>query len=449
MNRFLIWSVFGYLLFLAGSGSAEQPATAGRKALDLLLAARYDEFSQLLTDEAKALLTPEFLRNRVGNEIKGFGRLEQIGEPLTAKSGTNDFISFPARFSGTTIDIQLTLNESGHVAGLHFRPPNEPLPPLWTRPSYSNPALFHERAVTVGDDQWKLGGTLTVPTGKGPYPGVVLVHGPGPNDRDESLFANRIFEDIAEGLSSKNIVVLRYDKRTKVYGAQMSETDFTLRDETIDDAVRAIALIRKQPEVDPARVFVLGHSLGGYALPRIVSDSAKQRTPIAGAVFLAANARHIEDISIAQTEFMLKAKGGASPDEQRRLDLMKAQAERIRHLDPAGQNPQILLGLPLAYFLDLKSYDPPAAAAKLGVPLLFLQGERDFQVTMEDFSLWKTGLAASKQASFRTYPALNHLFISGEGPGSPAEYRKPGNVAPSVVDDIAQWLSTQKRKDAI
>jgi len=379
----------------------------------------------------------------VASEIQGFGTLEQVGEPLTAKAGNHDLVSFPTRFSKTTVSIQLTLNEAGRVAGLHFRPASDPLPLVWVRPAYSNPALFQERAVTVGEDPWKLGGTLTVPVGKGPFAAVVLVHGAGPNDRDESIFANRMFADIAEGLSSKNIVVLRYDKRTRTYASQMSGTDYTLREETIEDAARAIALVRKQPEVDPERVYVLGHSLGGYALPRIVAESAKQGRLVAGAVFLAANARRIEDVGLEQAELMLK--DGGSPDRLRQLETLKSQVELVRHLDPTKQYPPTLLGLPVVYFFDLRNYNPVAEAARLQIPLLFLQGERDFQVTMEDFGLWKTGFAGSPQASFHDYPALNHLFIPGEGPSSPAEYRKAGNVAPAVIDDLAQWLSAPKR----
>lgn len=441
MNRNLFWSALAATVLLASAFAAPPPAVSARKALDLLLNGRYDEFSQMLTDDAKALLTAEFLRDRVASEIKGFGTLEQVGEPETAKAGANDLVSFPTRFSNTTVGIQFTMNEAGRVAGLHFRPGSELLPPVWVRPAYSNLALFKERAVTVGQDPWKLGGTLTVPVGKGRFTAIVLVHGAGPNDRDESIFANRMFEDIAEGLSSKKIVVLRYDKRTRTYASQMSGTDYTLREETIEDAARAVAFVRQQPEVDPEHVYVLGHSLGGYALPRIVAESAKQGTRIKGAVFLAANARHIEDVGLEQAEFMMK--DGGSPDRLRQLEMLKGQVELVRHLDPSVQNPPTLLGLPVAYFFYLKDYNPVAEAARLGIPLLFLQGERDFQVTMEDFELWKTGLSGLQQTSFRNYPTLNHLFIAGEGPGSAAEYRKPGNVAPAVIDDIAQWLSAQ------
>lgn len=416
------------------------PSANGRKALDLLLASRYTEFSELLSAEAKTLLTPEFLRDRVGAEVKSFGKVEEISQPLTEKSGGADIVSFPVRFSNKSISVQFTLNASGQVAGLHFRSPDDPLPAVWKRPSYSKPESFRERSVTVGADEWKLGGTLTVPTGKGPFPAVVLVHGPGPNDRDESILAIRMFADIAEGLSSRGIAVLRYDKRTKVYATQMSETPYTLRQETIEDAVRAIDLLRRQPEVDASRVFVLGHSLGGYAMPRIAREDGK----LAGAIVLAGNARHIEDVSLAQTEYLLKAKGGASAEEQERLDLMKAEAAKVRSLEAGKDNPPILLGLPTPYFLDLKNYNPAAEARRLAIPMLFLQGERDFQVTMEDFGLWKTGLAAAKNVTFQSYVTLNNLFIAGEGPASPAEYRKGGNVAPAVIDDISGWIAARK-----
>jgi len=248
------------------------PTAAGRNALDLLLAGKYAEFNALLTDSAKGLLTSEFLRDRVGAELKSFGTLGGVGEPVKVQEGKNSLITFPVRFSETSVNIQITLNDSLQVAAFHLHPGNAPLPPGREQPAYSKPDSFHAREVTIGDDDWKLGGTLLVPAGKPPFPGVVLVHGPGPNDRDESIYSNQVFRDLAEGLASRGIAVLRYDKRTKVYGERMSEIDFTLQQETVEDAVRAAALMRQQPEIDPDSIFVLGHSLGGYASPRIAAQ---------------------------------------------------------------------------------------------------------------------------------------------------------------------------------
>jgi dipeptidyl aminopeptidase/acylaminoacyl peptidase len=282
---------------------------------------------------------------------------------------------------------------------------------------------------------------LTTPVGKGRAPGIVLVHGPGPNDRDESVAAIRIFRDLAEGLASRGYAVLRYDKRTKVYGAELSQTGYTLDDETVEDAVRAAALLRKQPEVDPNRIYVLGHSLGGYASPRIAARDRR----LAGLIVMAGPARPIEEVALEQTEYLLRLKGALSTNDEARLNQLKADVDNVKKLVPAGDHPLVLLGLPAAWWLNVQGYDPAAEAKRLGIPMLIMQGERDFQVTMGDFARWKSALSGNGNVTFRSYPALNNVFVEGAGKSVPTEYRDPGNVAPAVLNDIADWLSVQKR----
>jgi dienelactone hydrolase len=435
--RHTFWVLFFSALALA---EAQGPAAVGRRALDLLLAEKYTELSGMLAPTAKDTLTPAFLKDRAGVEMKGFGKLGRIGEPVVARDGRNTLVSFPVQFSKVSVNIQFTLTDSGQLAGLYFRPANAPLPPVWQRPTYSRPELFREREVTVGDDAWKLGGTLLVPVGKPPFPALVLVHGPGPNDRDESIYSNKIFADLAVGLASRGLAVLRYDKRTKTYSAKMSDMDYTVEQETVEDAARAAALLRHQPEIDANRIFVLGHSLGGYLAPRIAAQDGR----LAGLVFLAANARPVEIMALEQNEYVASLGNGPSPEVQKRLADLRAEVLKVKNLAPGKGNPPVLMGLPLAYLLDLKGYDPLAAAKRLSIPMLFLQGGRDFQVTMKDFDLWKSALGGRSNVTFRTYPALNHLFLAGEGKSSPAEYRVPGNFSAEAVSGIANWLLAQK-----
>lgn len=431
----------GLIVLLTVAGALAQSAPpAARKALDLLLAEKYSDFISLLSPLAKEKLTPEFLRDHVGSEIKSFGSVEGIGNPVSAKDGTNTLISFPVKCQHVTVNVQFTLNGSGQVAGLYFRPVSAPLPALWKRPPYSKPDTFSEREVTVGADPWKLGGTLLLPVGKGKFPGVVLVHGPGALDRDETVYGNRMFRDLAEGLASRGIAVLRYDKRTKVYGDKMSDMDFTIQDETVDDALKAVALLRRQPEVDPTRIFVLGHSLGGYISPRIALKDAR----LAGLVFMAANARPIEDVALEQNEYLVHQGTDPPPEVLKRLEELRAEVSKVKQLEPGKSNPLVVMGLPSGYLLDLKGYDPATQAKRLALPMLFLQGGRDFQVTMKDFGIWKNALGARSNATFRSYPALNHLFIAGEGQGNPAEYRTPGNVDGTVISDLAAFITGSK-----
>jgi dienelactone hydrolase len=421
---------------LLAAESDDKAVASARKALDLLLAEKYPDLTGLLTPAAKQRLTIEFLHDKVGGEIRTFGQMNSIGEPVQAKDGDNTLISFPVHFATNRVYVQFTLDASLQVSGLYLRPLNAPLPKVWQRPAYSNPEAFTQREVTIGSDEWKLGGTLTVPVGKRPVPGVVLIHGPGPNDRDEEIYSNRIFRDIAEGLSSRGIAVLRYDKRTLTYGDKMGYMAFTLEQETVEDAVRAIDVLRHQPEVAANRIYVLGHSLGGYAAPRIAARDGK----LAGLIFFAANARPIEDVALDQNDYVAHLSGDPSAQAQQRLDALKAEVAKVKNLQPGTVPPQVVMGLPGVYMLDLKGYQPAEQAKRLAVPMLFLQGGRDFQVTSKDVAIWKTALAGRPKVEFKEYPALNNVFIAGEGNPGPSDFLKQGNVDPAVISDIATWI---------
>ena len=238
-----------------------------------------------------------------------------------------------------------------------------------------------------------------------------------------------MFRDLAEGLASRGIAVLRYEKRTLQYRARIAGiANFTVREETVEDAVKAIALLRSQAEVDGKRVFVIGHSLGAYVAPRIAEQDGK----LAGIVLMAGNVRPQEDLLVEQVEYL-----GIKGD---RLDRAKALQVKVKKLEPGDEDSPALGGVPVSYWVDLKDYDPAATAKKLGIPLLILQGERDYQVTMTDFALWKTAVGSAKGVVMKSYPTLNHLFVAGEGKSLPAEYSKPGHVAPVVIDDIAKFV---------
>jgi len=168
----------------------------------------------------------------------------------------------------------------------------------YTPPQYVNPSLFTEEDVTVGSGQWTFPATLTIPKGTGPFPAVVLVHGSGPNDRDETYGPNKAFKDIACGLASNGIVLLGYEKRTKQYPQESAAIqNFTVQDETIDDTLAAVEVSNNSSIVSQSEIFVLGHSLGGMLAPRIALQDSK----IAGLIILARATRHLEEFLLEQT----------------------------------------------------------------------------------------------------------------------------------------------------
>ena len=412
------------LSILLAAQPAQDPAALARKALDLLLAGKYEEFHQVSTaDVQKGLPLTELAK--LGAMIKGYGAMEKIGDAALLKSGPNSIVTFPVKFANQSINFRVVINSAGLVAGIFQLPGAVD----WKRPDYSKPDSFKEREVTVGEGEWKLPGTLTLPNGSGPFPAAVLVHGSGPNDRDETVGGAKVFKDLAEGLASRGIAVLRYEKRTKQYGSRVSAIkSLTVQEESVEDAVKAAELLRTLPEIDGKRIFVIGHSLGGYVLPRIAEQDGK----LAGIVIMAGNVRPMEDLLVEQAQYL-----GATGTPLENAKVMQA---KIKKLEAGDEDKPAIGGVPTSYWLDLKDYDPAAEAKKLTIPILILQGERDYQATMTDFGLWKSAVGSQKGVVMKSYPALNHLFVAGEGKSLPAEYNKAGHVAPQVIEDIAAFV---------
>jgi fermentation-respiration switch protein FrsA (DUF1100 family) len=343
------------------------------------------------------------------------------------------FVYVTCRFEKMDLDARVAF-DGDKVTGLEFRPAKSAYD--FKPPPYARPESFREVAVVVGEGgDWPLPGTLTLPKGEGPFPAVVLLHGSGPNDRDETIGPNKPLRDLAWGLASQGVAVLRYEKRTREHGLRWKPS-MTFREETVDDALAAVALLRKRPEVDGKRVFVLGHSLGAMAAPEV----GRRDPTLAGLVLLAGNTRPLEDLALEQITYIRSLR--PSDDDQEALEKLRKQVAKVKDRGLTADTPasELPLKIPAAYWLALREYDPAATAARLTMPLLVLQGERDYQVTMADFAGWKKALAGRAGVRLKSYPKLNHLFMEGEGKEKLADYEKAGHVSREVVDDVAAWV---------
>jgi dienelactone hydrolase len=358
--------------------------------------------------------------------------------------GVYEIALVTCEFEKVTLDARVVFDKDKKIAGFQFVPS---LPPAkYEPPAYADPAKFEERELTIGEGgNWPLPGTLTVPRSAGPFPAVVLVHGSGPNDRDETLGPNKPFQDLAWGLATKGIAVLRYEKRTRIYGPQLvAEPEFvaalTVKEETVDDALAAVRLLKNTEGIDRQRIFVLGHSLGGMLIPRIAL--AGKDLDIAGFIVMAGLTEPLPETYLRQMTYLLGLDGDTSPEDKKQLDEIKREVARINALrdSDAGKTEKII-NAPPAYWLDLRGYYPPDIALKVGRPMLILQGSRDYQVTIEDFGNWKKALDGRPGVEFRLYPKLNHLFAEGRGLPTPNEYSLVhASVAPYVVSDIADFV---------
>jgi len=355
-----------------------------------------------------------------------------------------DIVYVTCEFEKATLDIKMVFNKNKKIAGQFFVPPKHPEETIL--PEYVERDSFSETEVEIGVQGWEVPGTLSLPDGNGPYPALVLVHGSGPNDRDESLGPNKPFKDLAWGLASQNIAVLRYDKRTKVHGRKMvSEKNLklTVYEESIEDALYAANLLRNTDDIDAGNVFFLGHSLGGMLIPRIADEDLKAR----GFIIMAGPARPLEDLFVEQIAYISHLDGKLSEEEKTQLEQITSDVQRIKGLTPetADKTPGRFLGAGADYWLDLKGYDPARAAQSIDRPILIIQGGRDYQVTLEDFEIWKKALSDKNTVQFKLYPAHNHLMIPGKGKCTPEEYQKAGHVDRMVIDDIVKWIEKMKR----
>lgn len=440
--------------------SAQEPATPGPdfsklgRTFILELATGQFAAAEAQFDAKMSQALPETkLAQTWESLIAQFGSLKAIHDVRVAPEQKFQAAYVSCQFEKTTLDAKIVFSADAKISGLFFVPAGQAAetdnaPPVqWTAPAYAISSSFRESPITVTDSHWELPGTLTAPVGNnGRFPAVVLVAGSGPQDQDETIGSNKPFKDLAWGLASRGIVVLRYTKRTAKYGLKSSDDPnaLTVNDEVIDDARAAVAFAAAQKNVDSKRIYLLGHSLGAYLAPRIASGDSQ----IAGIILLAGNIRPTEQLIVEQVRYLTGRNGAVSTEGQKQIDA----AEQVqRDVENPNLKPGVMIDvfgsqIPSSYWLDLRGYDPGKVAFTLRIPILILQGEKDYQVRVADFEGWKKALAGHSNALFKIYPSLNHLFMistaTGDQLSTPSDYRKFGHVSPDVVEDVAAWIAS-------
>jgi dienelactone hydrolase len=434
-----------FVLTAVLAAGAQQPnsnAIAGNaeQVIRDLVAGNFGKIEAQFDSKMAAALPPGKLGDGFASITQQVGAFQSIVSTTTSKVQGLDVVKLVCKFAGATLDATVAYDPDGKIAGLGFRPHQETAAAPWTPPAYVSANSFTEQPLALHNGDFVLPGTLTMPKGNGPFPAVVLVQGSGPNDQDETIGPNKPFKDLAWGLASRGIAVYRYTKRTQQYGAKSSTdpTKLTVDDETISDARAAVELMSKQAGVDSKQIFIVGHSLGGYLAPRIATNNAL----ISGIVLMGANTKPVEQVVVDQIRYLAGTGEASSTEGQQQLAAAQKAAAQIEspELKPGDTVPFIGATTYGAYWLDLRDYDPVKTAAKLKIPILILQGGRDYQVTPANFAEWRTALGRKPNVTLKLFPDANHLFQAGTGASTPAEYDKPGHLEQPVIDAIAAFV---------
>lgn len=395
---------------------------------------KYGKVYRCFTDKMKEGVPKEKMKEIWEGLLTTGGEFQAVENVTFKEREGGSFQTALIRFEELSMRLELSTNEDNKINSLFIRQL------AYSPPSYAEGLGVGKKYINFISDGFNLPGELIIPLGCNECPIVILVHGSGPNDKDETIGPNKVFYDLAMGLAAQGIASFRYDKRSMVY-PEVLENQFDIYDETINDAIEALYTVQKDTTLFFGKHIMLGHSLGAYAMP-LIADSLK--SVVDGTILFSANARRLEDLIEYQMEYLTNYDGEIVDEEAKLIETNTRKAEIIRNNEYSAATPakDLLAYWPGKFWKGIDAYSPiDIVKANRNTPFLILQGEKDYQITMTDFNLWKSNVGNQENVSVKSYPNLTHLFTpaTAKKPG-PNDYFVPQNVSYEVITDIAEWI---------
>lgn len=423
----------------------ENARSTAEKLLETLLLGKWKSSEALFAAPLKEALSPEQLESNWKTAVKDLGTYQTLEDPTASNFESGMILQYKMNFAKGHLSTKIVVSGDSKIVGLWFFPTVKTDDPTQEQLDYSFEAAgLTTNTLEVGVPGWELPASLVLPSKdvSSLPPVVILIPGSGPQDRNATIGKNQPFFQLALELGARGIATLRFEKRTlrhKKKAGLLSQ--FTVEHEFIEDAVSAFETLRQRNDIDNTQIFFAGHSLGGTVLPRI----AEKTKGVSGLIMMAAAARAPHELIEQQVGYLSQfPETGMTPDK--RQEIMKDIKQVQNIAEGKTPNPQVRpFGIPQSYWVDLTHYKPAQRAKALNLPMLFLQGGRDYQSSMADFEMWQTALKGQKNVMFKAYPNLNHIFQEGSKPSLPSEYLQKKGMPSYLFDDISSFIKRTAR----
>lgn len=334
---------------------------------------KYDTAHLYFDESEQTKISPENLKQVWTNIKAKLGSVKSLEAIQSKVQGEFFSVIVEGKFENDNQNFVLGFNKAEKLVGLYLSPKVA----TYISPSYADTTKYQEKSLYLTTKGNQLAAVVTIPKNVNNFPIVVLVHGSGPSDMDETVGTNKPFKDLAVGLAAKGIATVRYVKRTLLYPNEFSGA-FTVKEEVTDDALAAIAMAKTIKGADVKSIYLFGHSLGGMLAPQLATLAPELK----GIVLAAAPARKLTDIIIEQNKYFYNLVKDTTAAGKKQFDEILTDIARSKVTTLGNMKPDsVIIGLPVSYWINLNTYDQVATAKKLNKRILVLQGGNDFQIS--------------------------------------------------------------------
>lgn len=433
------WMALCLLVFLLPLSACADTSGDGLLAqahgvLDDFTSAEYGRVVERFSADMRSAVDEEMLMQGWSAVTERLGAYQGVAGEQAFSGSSTPSVSFTLSFESGTATLTAVFDETGSLSGLALQPNIAYEPVVKALPE----GALEAQATLFAGTEKELSASIVSPEGatdQTPY--VLLVHGSGASDMDETIGPNKPFRDIAYDLAARGVGTMRFDKIT--YAHPELPVD-TVEQEYLEPVREALRVLKA--ETNAARVYITGHSEGGILTPWLVRECG-----FSGGIALAGTPLPLWRMSYDQNLLSIALMPQEQQDELlQRVEDERAHAESLLQMSEEEARTQTVFGLSGYYLQYMEKLDQVAIARETQKPFLFLWGEADLQVNRAAYDAWKNGLGEGALYTYVTYPGLSHLFLPAEEGDSFANlqqaYMRPQTVDPAVAEDIARWLGS-------